>query len=124
MQTMEQQLISACAAFDHAFNQQQVSVIRDLYAEDAVVMPAPAGAVVTGQQAIADFFAGLIQAGVINHALRIDRSVLTDTLAVCSGQWSAAMVADGQTQTFAGNVQLVLRQQHAGHWLVISHIWN
>jgi len=117
-------LISLNQQFDHAFNQKQPQAIAALYAEDARVMPAPAGEVVQGRQAIADFFAGLIQAGVIEHRLQMQHAIITDTLATQTGRWSAAMVGeDGVKQQFGGNVQLVFQQQ-AGLWLAVTHIWN
>lgn len=123
--TVKQQLLAACAAFDNAFNQKQLLNIQALYATDAVVLPAPAGEALVGQQAITSFFGGLMDAGVTEHQLRMDQLVHDDRLAVFSGKWSAAMVStEGEKQQFGGNVQLVYQQQPDGQWLTISHLWN
>ena len=67
-----QSAISAInAKFDQAFNTKNAVDISKLYAEDAFVLPAPAGAVVKGRQAVVDFFTGLIVAGVIDHQLTL-----------------------------------------------------
>lgn len=111
--------------FDHAFNHQQAAAIGALYAPNARVMPAPAGEVVQGRSAITDFFAGLLHAGVIEHALDMQQAIITDRLATQVGRWSAAMLAeDGTKQQFGGNVQLVFERQPDGQWLAVTHIWN
>ena len=92
-----QSAISAInAKFDLAFNTKNAADIGQLYAENAVVLPAPAGATVNGRQAVVDFFTGLI--------------VMVD--------------AQGARQTFGGNVHLVYSKQADGQWLAVNHIWN
>ena len=111
--------------FDAAFNSKNTAAIAALYADSAIVMPAPAGQPVKGRQAIADFFGGLIQAGVIEHALTMKDVIVTDTLATQAGNWAAAMIGeDGVKQQFGGNVQVVFQKQADGQWLAVTHIWN
>ena len=111
--------------FDAAFNSKNTTAIAALYADSAIVMPAPAGQPVKGRQAIADFFGGLIQAGVIEHALTMKDVIVTDTLATQTGNWAAAMIGeDGVKQQFGGNVQVVFQKQADGQWLAVTHIWN
>ncbi len=111
--------------FDAAFNSKNTTAIAALYADSAIVMPAPAGQPVKGRQAIADFFAGLIQAGVIEHTLTMKDAIVTDTLATQTGNWAAAMIGeDGVKQQFGGNVQVVFQKQADGQWLAVTHIWN
>lgn len=111
--------------FDAAFNSKNTAAIGALYAKNAVVMPAPAGQPANGRQAIADFFGGLIQAGVIEHALTMKEAIITETLATQTGNWAAAMVGeDGVKQQFGGNVQVVYQKQADGQWLAVTHIWN
>jgi len=111
--------------FDAAFNSKNTAAIAALYADSAIVMPAPAGQPVKGRQAIADFFGGLIQAGVIEHALTMKDVIVTDTLATQTGNWAAAMIGeDGVKQQFGGNVQVVFQKQADGQWLAVTHIWN
>lgn len=111
--------------FDAAFNSKNTAAIAALYADNATVMPAPAGQPVKGRQAIADFFGGLIQAGVIEHNLTMKDVIVTDTLATQTGNWAAAMIGeDGVKQQFGGNVQVVFQKQADGQWLAVTHIWN
>lgn len=113
------------AKFDQAFNTKNSEAIGQLYEVNAVVIPAPAGTPVIGRQAIEDFFAGLISAGVIEHQLTLADAVEDGNLAYQRGNWGGAMVDDkGVKQTFGGNVHLVYRKQADGSWKAVTHIWN
>ncbi len=125
MSDIQVKLSAINAAFDAAFNAKQVQKITQLYDENAVVLPAPAGVPVKGLKAIEAFFGGLITAGVIEHKLTLTQAVQDGNLAYQIGQWGGAMVnAEGAKQTFGGNVQLIYRKQTNGDWKAISHIWN
>ena len=125
MSNIQSAISSINAKFDQAFNTKNAADIGQLYAENAVVLPAPAGAAVKGRQAVVDFFTGLIVAGVIDHQLTLVDAVEDGNLAYQVGLWSGAMVdAEGVRQTFGGNVHLVYRKQADGQWLAVTHIWN
>jgi len=125
MTPVQTELTALNVAFDAAFNNRQAQAIGALYADDAVVMPAPAGTPVQGATAIAAFFQGLIDAGVIEHRLTMTSSVADCNLAYQHGQWAAAMIGeDGIKQMFGGNVQLVYRKQANGEWKAVTHLWN
>ncbi len=125
MTTLAETFIQLNQQFDAAFNSKNTQAIAALYAADATVMPAPAGQPVVGRQAVADFFGGLIAAGVIDHQLTMTQVVVSETLATQFGQWAAAMVGeDGVRQQFGGNVQVTYQKQAEGHWLAVAHIWN
>lgn len=123
--TIQTEILAINNTFDAAFNAKNAAAIAALYAVDAHVMPAPAGEVVSGREAIQQFFAGLIDAGVIDHQLTQIEAVVEGNLAYQRGKWAGAMVdSDGTRQTFGGNVQLVYRKQADGAWLAVTHIWN
>jgi ketosteroid isomerase-like protein len=125
MTTIQTEITAINAKFDQAFNTKKAEDIGQLYDENAVVMPAPAGAPVVGVQAIQAFFAGLIEAGVIEHKLTLAEAVADGNLAYQRGNWAGAMInADGTKQSFGGNVHLVYRKQADGTWKAVTHIWN
>lgn len=125
MSSIQTDIQAINAKFDQAFNSKQAAQICALYTDNAVVMPAPAGAPVQGSAAIQSFFEGLINAGVIEHQLTLAEAVADGNLAYQRGNWAAAMVGeDGQKQTFGGNVHLVYRKQADGGWKAVTHIWN
>ena len=125
MSDIQTQISAINAKFDQAFNSKNSAAIAALYAEKAVVLPAPAGQPVLGVPAIKDFFAGLINAGVIEHQLTLVDAVEDGNLAYQRGNWAGAMINEqGEKQTFGGNVHLVYRKQADGNWKAVTHIWN
>jgi len=125
MSNIQSQISAINAKFDQAFNAKNAEAIGQLYADNAVVLPAPAGEPVLGVAAIQTFFAGLISAGVIEHQLTLADAVEDGNLAYQRGQWAGAMLNDkGEKQTFGGNVHLVYRKQADGGWKAVTHIWN
>ena len=125
MSNIQSQISAINAKFDQAFNAKNAEAIGQLYADNAVVLPAPAGEPVLGAAAIQTFFAGLISAGVIEHQLTLADAVEDGNLAYQRGQWAGAMLNDkGEKQTFGGNVHLVYRKQADGGWKAVTHIWN
>lgn len=125
MSNIQTEIQAINAAFDHAFNSKNAAAVVALYADNATVMPAPAGAPVTGAAAIQGFFGGLIDAGVIEHKLTLTEAVADGNLAYQRGNWAGAMVGeDGVKNTFGGNVHLVYRKQSDGSWKAVTHIWN
>lgn len=125
MNQIQAEITAINTKFDTAFNSKNPAAIAQLYDETAVVLPAPAGAPVVGVAAIQAFFAGLIEAGVIDHQLTLTDAVADGNLAYQRGNWAGAMVdAEGVRQTFGGNVHLVYRKQADGAWKAVTHIWN
>jgi ketosteroid isomerase-like protein len=125
MSDIKTQISAINAKFDQAFNSKNSAAIAELYAENAAVLPAPAGQAVLGVPAIKDFFAGLINAGVIEHQLTLVDAVEDGNFAFQRGNWAGAMINEqGEKQTFGGNVHLVYRKQTDGNWKAVTHIWN
>jgi uncharacterized protein (TIGR02246 family) len=125
MSNIQTQIEAINAKFDQAFNTKNPAAIAALYADNAVVLPAPAGEPVLGVPAIQAFFAGLINAGVIEHQLTLVDAVEDGNLAYQRGNWAGAMLnKNGEKQTFGGNVHLVYRKQADGGWKAVTHIWN
>lgn len=125
MSNIQTEITEINAKFDQAFNSKNAADIGKLYDTNATIMPAPAGAPVTGATAIQAFFAGLIEAGVIDHKLTLTEAVEEGNVAYQYGNWAGAMVdAAGVRQTFGGNVHLVYRKQADGVWKAVTHIWN
>ncbi len=125
MINIQAEITAINARFDQAFNTKKPEDITQLYDENAVVMPAPAGLPVVGLPAIQAFFSGLIEAGVIDHRLTLTDAVADGNLAYQRGNWAGAMIdAEGVRQTFGGNVHLVYRKQADGTWKAVTHIWN
>ncbi|MES2636074.1 MAG: nuclear transport factor 2 family protein [Pseudomonadota bacterium] len=125
MSNIQAEITAINAKFDQAFNSKKPADIVQLYDANATVMPAPAGAPVNGVEAIQAFFAGLIEAGVIDHQLTLTEAVADGNLAYQRGTWAGAMIDnEGAKQTFGGNIHVVYRKQTDGGWKAVTHIWN
>jgi ketosteroid isomerase-like protein len=125
MSNIQTEITAINAKFDQAFNSKNAADIGKLYEANAKVLPAPAGAPVVGADAIQAFFAGLIEAGVVDHKLTLTEAVADGNLAYQYGNWAGAMIdTEGVRQTFGGNVHLVYRKQTDGGWKAVTHIWN
>jgi len=125
MSNIQSQISAINTKFDNAFNAKNAAAIGELYAAEAVVMPAPAGTSVEGAAAIVEFFQGLITAGVIEHQLTLTEAAEDGNLAYQRGKWAGAMMNEkGEKQTFGGNVHLVYRKQADSSWKAVTHIWN
>ena len=110
--------------WDAAFNAKDAAAVAASYDSEAAVIPAGA-AQVSGSAAILDFWKGAIAQGITDHKLELIEAIESGDLALQRGLWSAAVVnAEGERQTFKGNVHLVYRRQADGGWKVLTHTWN
>lgn len=110
--------------WDAAFNSKQAAEVAALYDNDATVLPAGA-AQVSGATAILEFWASTIAQGIVDHKIEMLEVGVDGNLAFQRGLWSAAVVnAEGQPQTFSGNLHVLYRRQADGSWKALTHIWN
>jgi ketosteroid isomerase-like protein len=86
----------------------------------------PAGASqVSGSKSIEEFWSNTLAQGVVDHQIELIEAGVEDSLAFQRGLWSAAAVnAEGERQTFSGNLHLLYRRQQDGSWKALTHIWN
>ncbi|SNR62542.1 conserved hypothetical protein [Methylobacillus rhizosphaerae] len=111
-------------AWDAAFNVKDHAQVVSFYDDEATVLPAGAGQV-NGKDALLTFWQGAIASGIVDHKLELIHAEADGNLAFQRGHWSAAVVnAEGQRQSFSGNVHLLYRKQADGNWKLLSHIWN
>ncbi|OAP36719.1 hypothetical protein AU381_19775 [Sinorhizobium glycinis] len=107
-----------------AFNGGDAAAVAALYTEDATVLP-HTHAVVKGTAAIADFWAGLISAGVKDHGIELLGVEEGGNLAFSHGKWRATGLAeDGKAVRFEGTIVTIFRKQGDGSWKICLHTWN
>jgi uncharacterized protein (TIGR02246 family) len=107
-----------------AFNSGDAGAVAALYTADGTVLP-HTHAVVKGAAAIADFWAGLISAGVKDHGIKLLDAQDAGDLAYSSGKWWATGTGDdGIAQRFEGTIVTILRRQSDGSWKTCLHTWN
>ncbi|THK34018.1 SgcJ/EcaC family oxidoreductase [Ensifer sp. MPMI2T] len=107
-----------------AFNRGDAAAVAALYTPDATVLP-HTHAVVKGQAAIADFWAGLISAGVKGHGIELLDAQAAGDVAYSSGKWWATGSGeDGRPAQFEGTIVTIWRKQNDGSWKLCLHTWN
>lgn len=123
-QSISQVLLQLNRDWDAAFNSQQPALLASLYDADATVMPAGASQV-SGSKSIEEFWSNTLAQGVVDHQIELIEAGVEGSLAFQRGLWSAAAVnAEGERQTFSGNLHLLYRRQQDGSWKALTHIWN
>ncbi|GAB7564447.1 nuclear transport factor 2 family protein [Methylobacillus methanolivorans] len=111
-------------AWDAAFNAKDHALVTSFYDDAATVLPAGA-AQITGKEALLGFWKTSIAQGIIDHKLELLEAGADANLAFQRGHWSAAVIdAQGNRQSFNGNVHLLYKKQADGNWKLFSHIWN
>ncbi len=126
MQTTDIQSIiqDSNTRWDAAFNAKQPAAVAALYAADASLLPAGAPQV-TGTEAILAFWINTIGQGITDHKIDLIEVGIEGNLAFQRGRWRAAVVnAEGERQTFSGNLHLLYQRQADGAWKALTHIWN
>lgn len=126
---MQTQLIQSAiqdinSRWDAAFNAKQPQDVAALYDVQATVLPAGAPQV-NGHEAIVEFWTSTIGLGITDHKIETIEVGEDGNLAFQRGLWSAALVnADGERQTFSGNLHVLYKRQNDGSWKALTHIWN
>ena len=124
MSNFKETALALNSKWDAAFNAKDAAAVAASYDSEAAVIPSGA-AQVSGSAAILDFWKGAIAQGITDHKLELIEAIESGDLALQRGLWSAAVVnAEGERQTFKGNVHLVYRRQADGGWKVLTHTWN
>jgi uncharacterized protein (TIGR02246 family) len=85
---VEDQVKTAYAAWNEAFNKGDAKALAALYSEDATFLP-PTHEVIEGPAGVEKFFAGLFANGVSGHALELIEVHGEEDLVVAAAKWSA-----------------------------------
>jgi uncharacterized protein (TIGR02246 family) len=120
----EDQIKSAYAAWDTAFNKQDAKELAGFYTEDAYFLPAT-HEVIEGRAGVQKFFAGLFSGGVKDHKLELIEADGDGKLVFGAAKWSASGKDDkGQPAKFSGNATHVFEKQPDGSLQLKLHSFN
>jgi ketosteroid isomerase-like protein len=107
-----------------AFNAPNPAAFPALYTENAVVLFQGAPPV-KGPEAIGQFWAGRIKAGVKDHGFEILETWGDGKYAYQLARASAVLVkATGERTTFIGNTLSIFEKQNDGTWRTKVHMYN
>ena len=111
--------------FSKAVNAGDLDAVCELYAADAIFIPAPGAEAVSGSAAIREVLAGFLASRPTLDFEHTDIFQAGDT-ALARGPWKLTSTGpDGAPSVIAGNSLEVLRRQPDGSWrYVIDHPWG
>jgi ketosteroid isomerase-like protein len=123
-QSVEEQVSSAYASWDQAFNSGDAGKIAVFYTEDTVFLP-PTHDVINGPGGVEKFFDGVLGMGVKGHKLElIDLREEGDTV-IAAAKWSAdGKDAQGADQPWGGVATTVFERQDDGSLKLLFHTFN
>ena len=115
----EDQIYAASAAWDEAFNAEDLDTIMTYYADGAVSMP-PGFPVLEGKEMIRADFEFIFDTFDWRHKTNIVDLLRSGNVVVERGQYE--MRENGIV--FETGKHIVVRQNLRGSWLVVWEIWN
>lgn len=118
------QVTTAYAAWNEAFNKADAAAIGAMYTADAKLLP-PTHEVMDGQAGVEKFFAGLFAAGVTGHSLElIEATGDADTIAAAA-RWAAKGKDTGGAAMDVGGIAMhVFEKQADGSLKLKMHTFN
>ena len=115
---------AASAAWDKAFNAENLDALMDRYHENAVSM-APGFPSSVGREAIRGDFEGLFAGNAARHATDIQDLLVRDDIAVERAHYTMEITPEGgDTAVEQGKHIVVYRRDRDGAWRVLWEIWN
>lgn len=121
---LKDDVAAAYESWNAAFNKGDAQALASAYLEDAKLLP-PTHTVLSGPKEIEEFFAGLFDAGVTDHALEIIEAGGGGDLVYSAANWTATgKDADGNAQDLGGIATHVFERQDDGSLKLKLHTFN
>ena len=117
-------IAKASLAWEKSYNAGDGVAVAALYTADGILLP-PGGAIVEGNQAIADFWASAIASGLANVELETMELKFVGDTATEVGYLAGTVPAEGGgTSAIAGKFIVVWKRGADGKWRLHRDIWN
>ena len=120
VQGTQQEIEQRVREFEAAFNRRDAAALAAMYTEDARLLP-PGSEMLSGRQAIQQFWQGAFDMGVSGGELRPQQIEARDDLAY---EMSTATLRLGDGGTQAVKYVVVWKRQTGGAWQMAVDIWN
>ena len=115
-----QENLAAAAAWDIAFNSENLDAVMALYADGAVSMP-PGFPPILGKPAIRADYEFLFTNFNLHHQTAVVQLVIQGSMAVERGEY---IMTDGSGAIVETGKHMITRRRINGSWLVVMEIWN
>ena len=123
-QSVDEQVTSAYAAWDAAFNGGDAGKLATFYTEDAIFLPATHD-VLNGPEGVEKFFGSVLGMGVKDHKLEMIEAREQGDTVIAAAKWSAAgKDAHGADQPWGGTATHVFERQDDGSLKLMLHTFN
>ncbi len=123
-QSVEDEVRSAYAAWDQAFNAADAEAVAAAYTQDALFLPATHD-VISGPEGVADFFTAVFDMGVSGHKLDLIEARDEGDAVVAAANWTAnGKDAEGADQPWSGLATTVFERQDDGELKLVVHTFN
>ena len=119
----ERELLAASAAWDNAFNTENVDAVMALYADGAVSMP-PGFPALIGKPSIQADYEFLFENFDFHHQTTVMQLDIHGTLAVERGEYTMLVAPAGGAAFVETGKHIVVREKINGSWVVIVEAWN
>jgi uncharacterized protein (TIGR02246 family) len=120
VQGTRQEIEQRVREFEAALNRRDAAALAAMYTDDARLMP-PGSGLVSGRQAIQQFWQGAFDMGLSGGELRPQQIEARDDLAY---EMSTATLRMGDAGTQAVKYVVVWKRQSGGGWQMAVDIWN
>jgi len=119
----EAAIMAASQAFSAAYVYGDTTAIRNLYTEDAVLLPA--GREIRGRDRITRFFSPNRRRTNVSHSMVSSELKVTGDLAVDIGHWSNTWrIGDAEPQDATERYLIVWRRCSDGKWRIEYDMWH
>lgn len=116
-------IAAASRAFSDAYVRGDTATIRDLYTEDAVLLPP--GREITGRDQIVRYFAPGPRRTNVSHSMESSDLRVSGEMAIDVGMWhNTWRVDDGEEQSASERYLVIWRRGSDGRWRIEYDMWH
>lgn len=116
-------IAAASRAFSEAYVRGDTATIRQLYTEDAVLLPPDRE--VRGRDAIVRYFAPSARRTNVSHAMESSDLRIRENTAIDAGTWhNTIRIDEGPERVASGRYLVVWTRGEDGHWRIEYDVWH